>query len=366
MKRAAFILLLGVAIALPLSGQGHSGSCACGAPSTPIVTWEIDHPDAYRGAAEAEFERWNQYIDIFRYAPGDDTMAPNGKNEIGFAGIARVRSLYGVNINRDTFGFAFITPEAAYGDFNACPRPPLASCGKFVETDVIMNSDFSRGFKAEGPIDFDDARGPAFYGATAVHELGHTLGFHHNFVNQSVMNYYEDFAAQYIAASDVAAIGEAYPGRLKQVADAATYPFYFDADGYTYSATIPVSVPESATAGEKLTVRAFGFENVGTLALRGVQMRLYLSRDAAITTSDRLLGTISFDEEVKPGAYWDDRRQGVTFDVPKDMPPAAYYVGAIVTHDSGTADAVTYNNSWVAPQTVTISGSSARKRPVRR
>jgi len=111
-----------------------------------------------------------------------------------FLTIAQTQEFYGVSLDSGTFGFGPSRPDAAFGDFNGCPKPSGTSCGTFVEADVIMNLNFANGWTATGPPDFDDDNGPAYYGATAVHEIGHTIGLHHNFLNLSTMNYYEDFA----------------------------------------------------------------------------------------------------------------------------------------------------------------------------
>lgn len=366
-RRLAVVALLLLLTGSQLVAQGHGGGCACGKPATPIVRWEIEHADpAYQRAAAAELARWNRYLNIFQHVQGDGAMQQNGKNEIGFLTIGETRSLYGISIDRDTFGFAFVTPEEAYGDFDECPMPAGTACGTFRETDVIVNENFARGFKAEGPIDFDDNVGPAFYGATLVHELGHTLGFHHNFRNMSVMNYYEDFAAQYIATSDVDAIFFAYREQYEDVLDLAVYPFYFDPRLSTYSATTPVSVsPATVTARGGITIKAVGFENVGTRTASNVAIRFFASADATISADDTLIGVVAFDEEVAPRAFWDDSRRGISFDLPATLSPGTYYIGALVTHSGGATDDVTYNNTWVAPQQLIVTPLK-RNRPIRR
>ena len=359
----------GASVALPLvtlaTSDGHGGSCTCGVPATLPASWEIDHSDpAYAAAAKEVFDRWNQYVDVFAYRAGDGAAAPNGKNEVTMLDIAAASKAYGINMDRDTFAVTYMSPISAAGEFDGCPKPPQTACGTFDETDVIVNADFLRGFKPSGPVDFSD-RGPALYAATVAHELGHTLGFHHNVGNISVMNLYEDFAAQYITIADAQEARAAYPSRARAVTDLALYPFYFDAALTDYAATTAVEVtPAVAVPGGTITVRNFEFENVGTEVISSVLIRFYLSRGAEITSSDTLLSTVAFSGPFKAGAWWDDREAGMSLTIPRDQPPGMYFLGALISDGRGIADSVAYNNSWIAPQQISVV-SGVRRRAAR-
>jgi hypothetical protein len=340
---------------------GHSGSCTCGGFASLPIPWEIDHPDPdYAAAAAVELERWNQFIDAFDVRIGDGVAGPNGVNEIAFFDRATASAKYGINMDRNTFAVTYVTPISAAGGFDGCPVPPDTVCGTFAEADVIMNTEFVRGFTAFGPLDYAD-RGPALYGATAAHELGHALGFHHNVNNISVMNLYEDFAARYIAAADVAEARTAYASRAKSVTDLAAYPFSFDPALTDYAATEHVDVsPTRVAPGGTIVVKNFGFENVGTDAPPGVELRIMLSRNAIITLEDTEIASIGMS-----GPFWDDGGEGETIVLPLGLAKGTYYLGAVVTYGGDTIDPVTDNNSWIAPQRVTI-GSAMRRRTVRR
>lgn len=369
MRRLLPLIVITLLVApAALAQEGHSGGCHCGRFATSRVLWELEVGGSFVDAAVAELDRWNRYIDVFDHKPGDGSVGLNSQNEITMLSIAATRAKYGVGIDGDVFGFTVVSPESAFGNFNECPTPATPSCGTFVEADVIINTEFLRGFKPNGPIDFDDDNGAAFFGGTAVHEIGHALGFHHNFANLSVMNYYEDYAAQYIATSDAEVARTAYAAQTQQVTDIATYPFSFNPQRLMYRTTTPVSVsPAASVPGGEITVRSFGFENVGTSTLSNVEVMFYLSVDPELTPGDALLGGIEFDGEVEPGAFWDDEDLGEAFVVPEGIKPGRYYVVAMTRHSGGAVDDVTYNNSWVAPQQVVVTpvNGSARRRGLR-
>lgn len=334
--------------------SGHEGSCTCGGPAALPAVWEIDDTEpSHLAAAKEVFDRWNAYVDVFRYSSGDGESGINGKNEVAFLDIATISRKYGINIDRSTFAVTFMTPLSAAGDFDACPRPPTAVCGTFTETDVIINSEFFLGWTTTEPPSFDQ-RAPALYQAALAHELGHTLGFHHNVNDVSVMNLYEDFAAQYISAADVAEARLAYPSRVRQVADLALYPFEFNALLTDYAATTPVEVSPSVVApGGTIRVRHFQFENVGTESVSNVAIRFYLVRVGPGAAADSLVATLAFIGPFRPGSFWDDGGEGIAIALPGDIPPGTYSLRAVIA-GGGAADGVAYNDAFVAPQQISV------------
>lgn len=346
---ALVILVTGPALAQ----AGHTGGCTCGQFTAKPIPWQVEHSQAaYQNAAFAEFARWNDVANLTTAVLGDGSVSEsNGKNEIYFQ-----------SLTPDTFGLAAISPLSAFSGsppFDDCStKSPSTVCGTYTEADVLINSDFLRGFTPTGPPDFDDDEGPAYYGTTALHEIGHTFGLHHNFRNLSTMNYVEDYAGQYIGIADAAAIRAAYPAQTKSMTDIGTYPFRFDPARQQYAATTPVSFsPSSVAAGSgSITVSNATVENVGNASLTDVKIEFYLSTDSTITTSDIRLGSFTYTGAFPAGGYDDEPFTDIP--IPSSVPGGSYFVGARILQNGSTTDSITYNNTWASPGKLTVSGGT--------
>jgi hypothetical protein len=330
-------------LALPTQAGGNHGDwCACGMHSSTPIPFEIDHSDTTsQDAAVTSFSRWDAYSDVFSWSVGDNFAGGNGKNEIVWFDVDTTLSVYGIAISTSVFGVTYINPNSAFGSppFNECPAPGGTTCGFFSETDVIMNADFFRGWTIADP-NYTDT-GPANYYATAIHELGHALGLHHNFDSLTTMNYYEDFAAIYLGRSDSRAAREYYPSQARTTTDIATYPFRYD--GFQYGgSTVASASPAAVGTGDSLTIHDFTIENIGSETPSDVRVRIYLSTNNFISTGDYEIGSVAFSTLA---TWWDTT--GFTFTIPQTVPSGVYYVGAIAFHDLTTEDAIAYNNSWV-------------------
>lgn len=384
MKRTIAISFIALALMAGASGaDDREASCSCGTPASFPVRWIIHHSSApFQQGALDSFALWSKYLNSpfnpIVTDPGgvDQTSIGNGQSDIAFFDFTQLEG------GTDALaGLAPSLPRGAFGAFNQCPIPSGQNCGTLSEADIWLAASFLTSDNSLGRIwstdrpEYDNAHAEVSYQATATHEIGHTLGFHHNFRNLSVMNYYQDFAGQYITRADVLEARQHLPGKVLTVTDVATYPFRYDAAAQPTTPNTDDSVeasrgedavilasafPTSVAPGGTLQVRDWTAENLSTSAPSNVRIRFYLSTDRTITTSDIALGGTVYSSF----GTWSDSvnggcPSGCTYTVPASTPAGQYFVGALVTSGSSDAlDSITYNNSWSLPDPIRVGSSS--------
>lgn len=350
-------------------------SCVCGIPTATPASWSIqDASSQFHQPALDSFRLWNRYVDVLRpsiSASGTIALgllgASGGVNEVAFYDFDSLPSEFG-----DLSKFAGLTLHndlTAFSGaprFNQCPRPAGTACGgTWSEADIILNAAIP--WSSQTP-EVGVPASAQYYQGTLVHEIGHSMGMHHNFRNVSIMNYYPQYAGQFITRTDILALRQQFPNRVVNVTDLATYPFSYDAalqpvnlekpntgDDATTAANFS---PASVQPGGKITIRNWTIENLSTAPVADVRLRFFLSTDRNITTDDIYIGGIRYDSF----STWDDDPVGREFTIPSNVPAGSYYVGAIVLNNSTGSpvqDGLTYNNSWSLPTRLQVGSSSS-------
>lgn len=125
------------------------------------------------------------------------------------------------------YGVALMEPSSAFGNFKECEsmgspngQPSGQGCTTWTQADVLINASFSSGWTTS----YTAYDGKAVVATTVLHEVGHTLGFHHVFQLFSTMNYMADDSGCFVTRIDANSVHDHYPTVAKSVTDAAVYP----------------------------------------------------------------------------------------------------------------------------------------------
>ena len=107
----------------------------------------------------------------------------------------------------------------------------------------------------------------------------------------------------------------------------------------------------SASAGDPIQLDDV-VKNAGNLAAETFHVTYWLSDDDEITTDDIALGTGLSIPSLEAAA---EAPSSTQLSMPAGVTPATWFVGAIVTLDSGTPESNTTNNSFVSAQTLDVT-----------
>jgi hypothetical protein len=142
-----------------------------------------------------------------------------------------------------------------------------------IEADIALNPAQTWTLDDEAVYDGSGFRS---FRRTMTHELGHMMGFGHEFNFLSVMNYppdnYRPFPVPFM--DDAEGIRQRYPAQKVETTDLGIYLFY-SAGSMNW---LQADFPSSVVAGSLFTVTNYQLENVGTRAVGTPTVEWYLTK----------------------------------------------------------------------------------------
>ncbi|UCG48779.1 MAG: hypothetical protein JSU94_03175 [Phycisphaerales bacterium] len=322
--------------------------CWCGEYDLPIVMEQV--PETWPSYNEnfIGMNLYNRFVEIYKYKDDDGSFGDNYESE--FCGFATNDQLDNVYDSSWGTAIAKIFCWIWYGD-----------CGEIIEADILFRAGLDWRYNPAETIDVNDT---VLYRPVLLHELGHSWGLelnacgkeYYNYNKASVMHrYYHHLVedGEGLHQVDVYALRDIYKSQrtIKEITDIGVESYY--ADSNLVNATTDA---ESYRIGDSLTVQNITVENMSSGDVPNVRLRLYLSEDTHISTSDHLMGQWPNDYFQWPTffvyGYWTG---DLTTTVPT-VPSGQYYVGMIVTigGDSYAMDDYSGNNRTRMLKPVTI------------
>jgi hypothetical protein len=302
---------------------------------------------------ESLMARYNRYVDFFRYTEDDGGFAnDNWQNE--FCGA----------VPDSVISYEY-TPFT-WGDvIGLCISDPT-NCGPISESDIMVNPASS--FLTAWDESIMASDGPFCYETVIVHELGHSLGLQRSGSSdpsggcgpeQYVFAYPTVMAGMSRAViddgrgihrGDAKVLRTVYAGQSPALPlqDIGIESFY--ADGTHVASTLASG---TVAQGDQVVIQNLYVENVSTSAVAGVRLRVYLSSNRTISTSDRQLG-----DDVDLGTVPFDSAQLLNIErrIPFGVAPGTYFVG-VTSHDGWLLPATT--SSGMTIETASFSQTSS-------
>ncbi len=395
MSRRALLPALALLLAAPFAALAQASApsgwvnnqegCWCGYQTSLVRTYKVVGKSsvlADRQAGADAIDYWNRYCTLFNVTvdSGNGLGGQNGTNELNvFINSTDSQNIYGFTMAGSLYGRAVMFPNASFGSFNECKDFSGSGCGAFNETDVVVNLGFQSGWTNDW---FADGGSPALVQTTALHEVGHTLGFHHVFTlpafgdSFSSMNYINDDSGKFVTRMDAKTLRAEYSTRANNLTDIAIYPFTFG--NGQYAETYAAASASNLNAGDSFTIDHWLIQNVGNQAASNVVVTFYLVPAGTRSypqPSDMVLGTATFTSAPVDA---EGDQSGTPFTVPGFVPSGTYNIGAIVTvngsEDStytpgkpnnnrfllghGTRSTVTINNPNPTPQGISMQSKA--------
>lgn len=323
--------------------------------SNPTVEYQPSSfpAGAWRDALEQAVGRWTNDPSTFNYhlVLGDNSVAlDNGVNEIWFT-----------SGNETCFGGRCSSALA----YRWC-----SGQGNIIETDIIFDSNAPVPFTPltnKGLLTRYGGQNRSFQ-ATAIHELGHTLGlahvnteynimgsdFNHLSTNGAVARAYvgEDasdgavflYGLRSPPVQDVGVVHWKYKGVLDGQPEYSAHERteLYDASGVALDFFIDLIGEPRYIVDPGLVQTEFTYENNGASVQNDIKVGYYISTDATITTLDRRIREVTFEQLAR--ANVDTRRISVI--IPDDLVSGQnYWLGAIVDDDDSVDEVIEWNNA---------------------
>lgn len=340
--RTAAPLLIAAASIIPVPAQAVDELHWCGWQHLHI--WMEQVPENWNAFEPNDYSMWtwSQYMDIYRYTNDDGSWGMNNENEIaGFPSEADLQATWGFS-----WGTALAKTVFKWQD----------PCYRLRETDVAYNPGETWTY------DRADAEysSKIYMHSASLHELGHVWGAQTQYENYDfdVPTVMEGYTSDVEQDRNEIHRGDAYMIRRNYDEDISV-PTMRDmgvvskyADGPWRKAETDKSV---YTTFDNIDIEGLTVENTGTVNLSNVRVRIYLSTNRTISTSDHLCGHYQWDSFPKE-TWWTGDLNNCP--IPNNL-SGTYYVGAIVSRNGAQYD----DDDWDQNDTARLLDPITIKQP---
>lgn len=295
----------------------------------PIRFNPLPDNNPFASRDKAQMTLWNQYASIFEWMPSTGTWAW-GNDQFDIAGFVNNQTMikqFGEGWSNSAVGMVFYNVQSGF----------------IVEADIALNPAVN--WTADNAAAYSNPNLNSI-DFVLLHELGHSWGMEHLWMELSVMNYppkqYKAYPNLYLA--DVWALRAAFPSRIVTRTDLNLVLFY--PSGFqSYSASNLDKL--ELLPGESLTVSDFIIENLGTTPLLSPVIEWRLVPKINSWDNSHYIGTMTYPA-VSPDSY---QQTSSTLTIPFSVPPGTYYLAAKIVQP---ADDITSNNSSWLDRVITV------------
>ncbi len=326
--------------------DGRAALCTCGFVD---VLFDIEQVSPTHWSWDNNNEiifQFNQIMDVFRTSSIDPDFGSNGVSEIvGWIDNQTLQNVY--NATWDGFlAYAFTWRVGG-------------TCSEISQADIVFNPAYS------WTQDFEAALGSfslVNYDPVFIHELGHAWGSQtgscvedYTYDRLTVMHaYYSSIVedAEGVHAWDSSSYRNVYDSQISVPArqDLGVESYFVEGGSLSnsrmnYGGYFP---------GSSFTLSNITIENMSSSATQGVRVRLFLSDNNIISTNDYEVGTNWGWTSLDAGEWWTG---DLSADIPLDVPPGEYYVGAIISRGGAAflGDDYAPNNNTFLYSTITVN-----------